>query len=212
MRFYRAYCEPVDSVERALVATAGASEQPPFAWFLHRIVPVGSFFVATEPQEKALLDRPLPRRRNYVTSKNVGNYSSVAPDKRLIFGGRAHFTPATSTPDSKNGRILKATLAKDFSELAGARTDYCLGGNIDLTADGLPRAGEHGGLFYAMGCSDHGAQMSLHMGGAMAELQGGNAAANPWRDLAWSSVPGRLGKPGFLPLVGPYYRGQDLIH
>ena len=98
-----------------------------------------------------------------------------------------------------------------FPQLKGVRIDYCWGGIVDMTADRLPRAGEHDGLFYAMGFSGHGAQMSVHMGQAMARVLGGEASANPFRDLPWPPVLGHFGKPWFLPAVGVYYRWKDRV-
>jgi glycine/D-amino acid oxidase-like deaminating enzyme len=197
---------------QVLVATGGASPEAPFGWFRRRIVSVGSFIIATEPLDDTLLDRLVPARRNYVTSRNIGNYFRISPDNRLIFGGRARFALSDPQSDLKSGRILEATMRQMFPELRDTRVDYCWGGTVDLTADRLPRAGEHDGLFYAMGYSGHGVQMSVHMGLAMAEVLDGKPQANPWGDLDWPSVPGHFGKPWFLPFVGAYYRIQDMIH
>jgi len=80
-----------------------------------------------------------------------------------------------------------------------------------MTADRLPRAGEHNGLFYSMGYSGHGTQMSIFMGKAMAEVMNGAAGANPFRDLPWPAIPGHFGPPWFLPLVGAYFRVKDWL-
>lgn len=197
---------------QVLMATGGASKEAPFGWFRRRIVSVGSFIIATEPLESGLSERLMPRRRNYVTSKNIGNYFRIAPDNRLIFGGRARFASSSPSSDRKSGRILHSTLLEIFPALRDVRVDYCWGGMVDLTADRLPRAGEHEGLFYAMGYSGHGVQMSVHMGRMMARVMEGKPEANPWGDLDWPSVPGHFGKPWFLPLVGAYYKVQDMIH
>lgn len=50
------------------------------------------------------------------------------------------------------------------------------------------------------------------MGQAMAAVLGGDAAANPLRDLPWPAIPGHFGPPWFMPLVGAYYRLQDWLH
>jgi len=197
--------------DQVFVAT-GATTRGPFGWIRRRIVPVGSFIVVTEPLEPAQLDRLIPKRRNYVTSKNIGNYFRPTPDGRLLFGGRARFAISNPREDAKSGRVLQAALAEVFPELAGVRIDYCWGGLVDMTADRLPRAGERDGLFYAMGYSGHGVQMSVGTGQRMAEVMQGRADANPWRELAWPSIPGHFGKPWFLPLVGAYYRVQDALH
>ncbi len=99
-----------------------------------------------------------------------------------------------------------------FPELADARIDYCWGGMVDMTRDRLPRAGERDGVFYSMGYSGHGTQMSTYMGAVMAEVLDGRVDLNPWREFDWPAIPGHLGRPWFLPLVGAYYKFQDLIH
>jgi hypothetical protein len=54
--------------------------------------------------------------------------------------------------------------------------------------------------------------MSVHMGQQMARYMGGDVAANPWENLAWPAIPGHLGKPWFLPVVGAWYKVQDMLH
>ena len=196
---------------QVLLAT-GATRVGPFGWIRRRMAPVGSFIIVTEPLAPALLDRLLPTRRCYVTSKNIGNYFRATPDNRLLFGGRARFAMSNPRSDEKSGHILRATLAQVFPELRNVRIDYCWGGLVDMTADRLPRAGEHEGLFYSMGYSGHGVQMSVHMGQVMADVLDGRVEANPWRELEWPQIPGHFGKPWFLPVVGAYYRLQDILH
>lgn len=199
----------VIEADQVLIAT-GAT--PPVFWFKRRIVPVGSFIIVTEPLAPQILDRLLPNRRNYVTSKTIGNYFRPTPDGRLLFGGRARFAISSPTQDAKSGEVLRATLHEIFPELKGVRLDYCWGGLVDMTQDRLPRAGEHDGLFYAMGFSGHGVQMSVRTGQAMAEVVNGCPNANPWRELDWPAVPGHFGPPWFLPAVGAWYRLQDRLH
>ncbi|MET0365592.1 MAG: FAD-dependent oxidoreductase [Sphingobium sp.] len=197
---------------QVLVATGGAPAQSPFRWFQRRLVSVGSFIIATEPLDTATIDRLFPHRRNYVTSRVIGNFFRLTPDDRLIFGGRARFAISGDKSDVKSGRILIDAMRRMFPELGRTRVDHVWGGMVDLTADRLPRAGEHDGLFYAMGYSGHGVQMSVHMGQAMARYMGGDLSANPWSDLAWPAIPGHLGKPWFLPAVGAWYKLQDMLH
>ena len=80
-----------------------------------------------------------------------------------------------------------------------------------MTADRMPRAGERDGVFYAMGYSGHGTQMSVLMGAAMVEVMGGRPLANPWRDMSWPAIPGHFGPPWFMPIVGAWYRLKDRI-
>lgn len=197
---------------QVLVATGGASPQAPFAWFRRRIVSVGSFAIVTEPLAADVVARLFPAQRNYVTSRIIGNYFRLTPDNRLVFGGRARFALSDPASDLKSGQVLAHAMRQMFPELASTAIDYCWGGVIDLTADRLPRAGEHDGLFYAMGYSGHGVQMATHLGTRMAAAMGGDSAANPFAGLGWPPIPGHLGKPWFLPIVGAWYRVQDALH
>ena len=199
------------TAKQVLIAT-GPSQHGPFFWFRRRVIPIGSFIVATEPLDPAQLDSIMPTRRTATTTKHVGNYFRIAPDNRLIWGGRARFALSSPTSDAKSGRVLEASLRRTFPQLGRVRIDYCWGGVIDLTADRLPRAGEHEGLYYAMGYSGHGAQMSVHMGQMMARVMAGDASANPFQGLPWPAIPGHFGPPWFMPFVGAYYRLQDALH
>jgi glycine/D-amino acid oxidase-like deaminating enzyme len=145
-------------------------------------------------------------------TRNVGTYFRIAPDDRLLFGGRARFALSSPLSDAKSGRILEQEMHGVFPQLRGLRIDYCWGGVVDMTADRLPRAGEHDGLFFSMGYSGHGTQMSTHMGVVMAEVMSGRPEANIWRDFEWPAIFGHFGPPWFLPFVGAYYRLQDKLH
>ena len=199
------------SAGQVLVATGGASPQEPFGWFRRRIVSVGSFAIATAPLPGNLAGHLFPTRRNYVTSRIIGNYFRLTADNRLIFGGRARFAMSNPASDLKSARILETAMLTMFPDLAGTPIEHRWGGTIDLTQDRLPRAGEHDGLFYAMGYSGHGVQMATHMGQIMARVLGGETDANPFADLTWPAIPGHLGKAWFLPFVGAYYRVQDWL-
>ncbi len=61
-----------------------------------RIVPVGSYIVATRPLPPETAGALLPRRRMVFDSKNFLYYFRLSEDDRLLFGGRAQFTPSTA--------------------------------------------------------------------------------------------------------------------
>jgi glycine/D-amino acid oxidase-like deaminating enzyme len=194
-----------------LIAT-GPSKHGPFSWYRRRIAPIGSFIIVTEPLGADVVARMFPNRRAYTTTRLMHNYFRLTADNRLVFGGRARFTASEQPSDEKSGRILQRNLAELFPALAQARIDYCWGGLVDMTADRLPRAGQHDGLYFSMGYSGHGTQMSTHMGQVMADVIEGRDDANPWRDFSWPAIPGHTGKPWFLPIVGTYYRIKDVFY
>ncbi len=192
-----------------VLLASGTSHTGPLGWIRRRIVPVGAFLIVTEPLPVDLLDKLTPRRRNAVDTKNLVNYFRTTPDNRLLFGGRARFAVSNPASDEKSGTILRAALDETFPELRQTRIDYCWGGMVDMTRDRLPRAGERDGVFYSMGYSGHGTQMSTLMGTIMADVLDGRAELNPWKDFDWPAIPGHFGKPWFLPIVGAYYRVKD---
>lgn len=201
----------VVTADNVLVAT-GAYTTPNFGYFRRRIMAVGSFIIATRPLTDAEVAATMPGNRTCVNTMNIGNYWRLSPDNRLIFGGRARFS-ATSDQrsDAKSGEILRESLGRIFPQLAKVEIDYCWGGLVDVTKDRYPRAGYHDGLWYAMGYSGHGAQLSTHLGMTMADAILGRPDRNPVKDLDWPAVPGHFGKPWFLPVVGLYFKMLDKI-
>jgi glycine/D-amino acid oxidase-like deaminating enzyme len=196
---------------RQVLLATGTSPMGPLGWIRRRIVPVGAFLIVTEPLPLATLDRLVPRRRMAVDTRNLVNYFRTTPDNRMLFGGRARFAASNPASDEKSGAILRQALHEVFPELRSARIDYCWGGMVDMTRDRLPRAGERNGIYYSMGYSGHGTQMSTLMGTIMAEVMDGRTDLNPWKDFAWPAIPGHFGRPWFLPLVGAYYRLKDKL-
>ncbi|MBS0855118.1 MULTISPECIES: FAD-binding oxidoreductase [unclassified Tatumella] len=194
-----------------VLLTSGCSNQGPFPWFQRRIVPVGSFIITTAPLAAQTLQRLLPKDRTYVTSMNIGNYFRTTADRRLVFGGRARFSVSNPAQDQRSGDILRTSMQRLFPQLADTPVDYCWGGMVDMSADRLPHAGEQDGLFYTMGYSGHGTQMSVLMGKVMADLISGASDNNPWQSHGWPAVPGYFGKPWFLPLTGLYYQTKDRL-
>jgi len=201
------------AAQQVLLAT-GASRHGgygSFGWLRRRIVPIGSFIVVTEPLGAERANALLAARRTYVTVANIHHYFRLTADHRLVFGGRARFAVSSPQMDAASGAILRAGLADTFPQLRDVRLDYCWGGLVDMTQDRLPHAGEREGLYYAMGYSGHGTQMSVHMGERMAAVMGGDASANPWRGRDWPAIPGHFGPPWFLPAVGLYYTLKDRL-
>ena len=182
-----------------------------FGWWRRRIVPVGSFIIVTEPLAPELAASLLPHARTYTTTANLHNYFRLTPDQRLVFGGRARFAMSNPIQDSRSGEVLRTGMIAMFPQLSRTRIDYCWGGVVDMTQDRLPHAGERDGVFYSMGYSGHGVQMSVHMGEVMSRVMAGDRDANPWRDHDWPAIPGHVGPPWFLPFVGAYFRLKDAL-
>ena len=196
--------------EQVLLAT-GAYTRRPFHWHQVRIAPVGSFIIATEPLDASVCDDLLPTRRMASDSKNLLNYFRITPDNRLLFGGRARFAISNPQSDEKSGRLLRDAMVRTFPQLANASIDYCWGGQVDMSLDRLVHAGQHDGVYYAMGYAGHGVQMATYMGRQMAEYISGVPEANIWRDFKFRRIPGHFGPPWLLPIAGAYYKFKDRV-
>jgi glycine/D-amino acid oxidase-like deaminating enzyme len=178
-------------------------------WLQRRIIPVGSFIIGTEPLPQALCDELLPTRRMASDSKEIIFYFRISPDNRMLFGGRARFALSGPESDLKSCGMLLKGMHEVFPQLDKTRIDYAWGGEVGLTWDRLPHAGQRNGVWYSIGYNGHGVQMATYMGKVLAEMLDGHPEANPWRDLNFQFVPGHFGPPWFLPLGTAYYNIKD---
>jgi glycine/D-amino acid oxidase-like deaminating enzyme len=193
-----------------LVATNGYTDAAVPA-LQRRLVPIGSYIVATEPLDEGVASALLPRRRMAFDSKHFLYYFRVTADRRLLFGGRAEF----GRPDADTTRRAAAILSKGmraiFPELAGAGIDYAWGGNVAFTRDQMPRAGQIDGMNYAGGYCGHGVAMATYLGEQIARRIAGEPIEDPLFDDRFPVIPLYAGNPWFLPLVGAYYQVKDWL-
>ncbi len=179
--------------------------------FQRRILPIGSYIIATAPLSPELAQRLLPRRRLVFDTKNLLYYFRLSPDNRMIFGGRAAFFPSTPATTRTSARMLQQDLGRVFPELAGALIEYAWGGTLGVTMDLFPHAGCLEGVWYAMGYAGHGVAMATYLGQQMADRMLGKPADNPFAGLDFPPVPLYSGNPWFLPFVAAWYRFLDLV-
>jgi glycine/D-amino acid oxidase-like deaminating enzyme len=176
-----------------------------------RIVPVGSYVIATEPLDPSIAQRLLPRRRMAFDSKNFLYYFRLTADNRLLFGGRAEFSQPTADATRRAAGILRLGMIEVFPDLTNVRIDYAWSGNVAFTRDQMPRAGCLDGLFYAGGYGGHGIAMATTLGDLIARRISGASVSHPLLDDRPPAIPLYGGRPWFLPLVGAYYRVTDFI-
>jgi glycine/D-amino acid oxidase-like deaminating enzyme len=176
-----------------------------------RVIPIGSYIIATEPLRDDIAERLIPQRRVVFDSKNLLYYFRLSTDNRLLFGGRAEFKPSTPGSTREAAGILQRGLLEVFPELSDVPIDYVWSGNVCFTLDQFPHAGRMEGVHYAVGYAGHGVAMATYLGAKMAEVIGGAADANPFAGLSFSAIPLYNGNPWFLPLGAWWYKLQDAI-
>jgi glycine/D-amino acid oxidase-like deaminating enzyme len=173
-----------------------------------RIIPIGSYIIATEPLPEELARTISPRGRAFFDTKNFLYYWHVSEDRRVIFGGRTSFLP---TNVDRSAAILHQGMLEVHPQLTGYRVDFAWGGNVGFTFDRMPHVGRMDGVTYAMGCCGTGVAMMTALGTSVgAWLAGGPAPA--LAKLSFPLVPAPYeGRPWFLPVVGEWFRLQDRL-
>ena len=81
--------------KEVFIATSGYTSDATPA-LQKKIIPIGSFIIATEQLPEALAHELSPRNRMIYDSKHYLHYYRLTPDNRMLFGGRAAFFPETS--------------------------------------------------------------------------------------------------------------------
>ena len=160
-----------------------------------RIIPIGSYIIASEPLPEDLVADISPRGRAFFDTKNFLYYWHISADRRMVFGGRASFLPSSV---ERTAAILYRGLLRVHPQMAGRRIDYAWGGNVGFTFDRMPHAGRTSdGIAYAMGCCGTGVALMTHLGTAMGTwLAGGDAPV-----LTQADVPARARPVRGTPVV-----------
>ncbi len=197
---------PLPAAE-VLVATNGYTGAA-FPGLRRRVVPVGSYVVATARLEPSVARGLLPRGRVMSDTWNLLHYFRLSDDGRLVFGGRASFTPTTVR---RSAGILAAALRKVFPPLAEVPVEYAWAGNVCFGRDRMPHAGRLDGVHYALGYAGHGVALSTWLGARMGDALAGRAAIPELTGERLRAIPLYGGTPWFLPAVGGYYRMKDWL-
>jgi gamma-glutamylputrescine oxidase len=176
-----------------------------------RIMPVGTYIVATESLGEARMQR-LMRENIAVTDTNfVLDYFRRSADHRLLFGGRVSYSgsDAFDTATATRKRMLKV-----FPQLADVRIEYAWGGYVDITMSRAPdfgRLAPH--VYYLQGFSGHGIALTGIAGRLVAEAVAGQAERfDLFTKLQHREFPGgELLRMPALVLAMLWYRARDWL-
>jgi glycine/D-amino acid oxidase-like deaminating enzyme len=178
-----------------------------------KIIPIGSYIIATEVLPHALARELSPRNRMIYDSKNYIYYYRLTPDNRMLFGGRAAFFPETGDSIRKSAEILRRGMVEVYPQLRDTKVEFAWGGTLDFAFDIMPHAGQIDGIYYALGYAGHGVAMATYQGRLMALAIAGESPDNPFVGIPFPGAPLGLynGKPWFLPFAGAYYKFLDWV-
>ncbi|MFO1056305.1 MAG: FAD-binding oxidoreductase [Dongiaceae bacterium] len=175
-----------------------------------RVIPIGSYIIATEPLEPALAARLIPRNRVISDTRHVVFYYRLSPDRRrMVFGGRVAL--AESDPRVTAPR-LRAAMVALFPELAPVRISHSWHGFVAFTFDTMPHLGRWDGVHYAMGYCGSGVSLATYFGTRIGQqvlgLREGRTALD---DLPFPTRPLYEGRPWFLAPTLAWYRLLDRL-
>jgi glycine/D-amino acid oxidase-like deaminating enzyme len=179
-------------------------------WQQRRIIPIGSYIIATEPMDEALVNKLLPTNRVYSDTRKIIYYYRASPDRtRIIFGGRVsadEINPKMSAPR------LHAEMVRLLPALASVRISHSWMGFVGYTFDNMPHIGRHEGIYYSMGYCGSGISLASYFGMRLGEkIAGIKSGETGLDDTRFESRPYYFGKPWFLGPSIFYYRMRDRI-
>lgn len=131
-----------------------------------RLLPVGTYQVATAPLAPALARSLLPHDSCVIDNQFVPDYFRLSPDNRLLFGGGCTYLGGIPADIAA---ATRPRLERVFPQLAGVRLDYAWGGHIDISMRRTPDIGRHGQRFWLQGFSGHGVLPTLAGARAVAD-------------------------------------------
>ena len=194
---------------QVLLATNGYSG-PLSPWHRRRVIPIGSYQIATEPLGADRVRTLIPRGRNIVDSRRVVVYFRPSADgERIIFGGRAALAeqdPLACVPR------LRQMMARILPQLRSVPVSHAWVGWVAYTFDTLPHLGQHEGIYYCMGYCGQGVPLAPYFGKRIGQQMLGLAEGRTALDgLPFPSRPYYHGNPWFLAPSVFAYRLLDAV-
>lgn len=179
-----------------------------------RVLPIGSYVIATDPLPEALARELSPTRRMMYDSMHFLHYFRLTADNRLLIGGRARFVPETADSVRASADVLREGMLSIYPQLRNVRVAYAWGGTLDFAFDTMPHVGQLDGYHFALGYAGHGVALATHLGLAVGNAIGTDAlSANPFARVSFNGAPRALksAKDSVLPLVAAWYRWLDWV-
>ena len=177
-------------------------------WLQRRVIPIGSYIIATEELPESLVNELFPTDRVASDTFKVLYYYRASPDrKRILFGGRVS---AAETDPNISGPRLFESMCRIFPQLRDRQITHSWMGTVAYSFDELAHTGTHDGIHYAMGYCGSGVSMASYLGMRTGQrILGLAEGATAFDDLPFPTRPLYTGKPWFLPAAVAWYRWQD---
>src|SRR5437667_893071 len=198
---------------REVILASGAYTTEATPALRKKIIPIGSYIIATEILPADLARELSPRSRMIFDSKHFLYYFRLTPDNRMLFGGRAAFFPETENTVRRSAEILRRGMIGVYPQLRGVKVEFVWGGTLDFTLDVMPHAGKLDGMYFAAGFAGHGVAAATWFGAKLAGLICGEPNDIPFGGIKFPAAPFglRSGNTWALPLAGAWYRILDFF-
>jgi glycine/D-amino acid oxidase-like deaminating enzyme len=138
-----------------------------------KVLPAGSYIIATEPLTEAQAHALLPQNMAVCDQRVALDYYRLSADRRLLFGGACHY----SGRDPQDiGAYMRPKMLDVFPHLKDVKIDYQWGGMIGIGANRLPQIGrlpDQPNVYYAQAYSGHGVNATHLAGKLLAEAISG---------------------------------------
>ena len=202
-----------DSAAREVILASGAYTTNATPTLRKKIIPIGSYIIATEVLPFDLARELSPRNRMIYDSKHFLYYYRLTPDNRMLFGGRAAFFPETENTVRQSAEILRHGMITVYPQLRDTKVEYVWGGTLDFTLDVMPHAGKIDDMHFAAGFAGHGVAAATWFGTKLAGMVCGEKDSTPFSAIPFPTAPFglRSGNTWALPLAGLWYRILDLF-
>lgn len=194
--------------DHVVVATNGYTG-PSTPWHRRRVIPVGSYIIATEPLEKKYIRSLFPTLACITDSQRNLAYFRPSPDhRRIVFGGRAGFPGADVHAAVPR---LYARMCEIFPTLAGVRISHAWTGNVAFTFDWLPHMGrDQSGAYYCLGCNGSGVAMMTYLGHRTAQrILNPELPRCAYDGRPFPTRPFYTGDPWLVSLIGRLFEYLD---
>ncbi len=179
-------------------------------WLRRRVIPIGSYMIATEPVDPAVMDAAMPTDRVISDTRKVVYYYRPSPDRRrVLFGGRVC---SGETDLSTSAVRLRAEMVRLFPALADTRISHSWMGFVGYSFDSLMHVGNRDGLHHAMGYCGAGVGMASYLGMRVGQqVLGLKEGRTAFDDLPFPTRPLYRGAPWFVPPMVLVYRLRDRL-
>ncbi len=190
-----------------VIATSGYTGQVS-PWQRRRLIPIGSYMLATEELDTALVQKLLPQDRVFSDTRKLVVYFRRSPDsKRILFGGRVSVFESDPV---KSASALRQEMLRILPQLSAARLSHAWMGFVGFSFDYLPHLGEQDGIYYAMGYCGSGICLASYFGNRIGRQLLGDAEARiAFNDIDFPTRPFYNGRPWFLATAVQYYQLRD---